>query len=145
VGFGVLRFGLVANLLWIGALKFEDYEVENIKPLVTSSPLFSRLHDKLGAPKLARLIGVIEIVVGSLIAAKPLAPRVSAAGSLGAAGMFLTTLSFLATTPELWQEGRRGMPKLSFAGQFVVKDIVLLGASLLTAAQSLRAADGHPR
>lgn len=58
VGFGVLRFGLVANLLWIGALKFEDYEVENIKPLVTSSPLFSRLHDKLGAPKLARLIGV---------------------------------------------------------------------------------------
>lgn len=83
--------------------------------------------------------------MGSLIAAKPLAPRVSAAGSLGAAGMFLTTLSFLATTPELWQEGRRGMPKLSFAGQFVVNDIVLLGASLLTAAQSLRAADGHPR
>jgi uncharacterized membrane protein YkgB len=33
----------VANLLWIGALKFQDYEVENIKPLLTSSPLFSRL------------------------------------------------------------------------------------------------------
>ena len=56
VGFSVLRSGLVANLLWIGALKFQDYEVENIKPLVTSSPLFSRLHDKLGGPKLARLI-----------------------------------------------------------------------------------------
>jgi uncharacterized membrane protein YkgB len=80
-----------------------------------------------------------------LIAAKPLAPRASAAGSLGAVGMFLTTLSFLATTPQLWQEGRQGVPKLSAAGQFVVKDIVLLGASLLTAAESLRAAADHPR
>ena len=126
--------------MWVGALKFEDYEVENIEPLVTSSPLFSRLHDALGAPKLARLIGVTEIAMGSLIAAKPLTPRFSAAGSFGAAGMFLTTLSFLATTPEAWQDKRRGMPKLSLAGQFVVKDIVLLGASLLTAAESLRAA-----
>ncbi|HKD89191.1 MAG TPA: DUF417 family protein [Streptosporangiaceae bacterium] len=145
VGCSLLRSGLVANLLWIGVLKFENYEVENIKPLVTSSPLFSRLYDKLGGPMLARLIGVTEIAVGSLIAAKPFAPRASAAGSLGAVGMFLTTLSFLATTPELWQERQSGMPKLSLAGQFVVKDIVLLGASVLTAAESLRAAADHPR
>jgi uncharacterized membrane protein YkgB len=145
VGFSVMRSGLGANLLWIGALKFEDYEVENIKPLVTSSPLFSRLQDKLGGPKLARFIGATEIVIGSLIAAKPLAPRASAAGSLGAVGMFLTTLSFLATTPELWQERPQGVPKLSLAGQFVLKDIVLLAASILTAAESLRAAADHPR
>lgn len=145
VGLSVLRSGLVANLLWIGALKFQDYEVENIEPLVTSSPLFSRLHDKLGAQKLARLFGVTEIVMGSLIAAKPVTPRASMVGSLGAVGMFLTTLSFLATTPELWQERQRGSPKLSLAGQFALKDSVLLGASLLTAADSLRAAAGHPR
>jgi reactive chlorine resistance protein C len=67
-GLWVVRSGLVANLLWIGALKFEDYEVENIEPLVTSSPLFARLHGKLGAARLARLIGVTEIAIGSLIA-----------------------------------------------------------------------------
>jgi reactive chlorine resistance protein C len=72
-----------------------------------------------------------------LIAVKPLAPRVSALGSLAAVGMFTTTLSFLITTPEAWQEGR-GEPKLSPAGQFLVKDVVLLGAALLTAAESLR-------
>src|SRR5258708_33406815 len=101
-GFWVLRSGLVTNLLWIGALKFEDYEVENIKPLVTSSPLFSRLHDKLGGPKLARLIGATDIVVGSLIAAKPLAPRASAAGSLVAGAMFVAPRRLLAAAPELW-------------------------------------------
>ncbi|MFE6555687.1 DUF417 family protein [Streptomyces sp. NPDC057746] len=49
-----------------------------------------------------------------------------------------TDHGFLVTTPEAWQE-RRGEPKLSLAGQFLVKDIVLLGASLLTAAESLQA------
>src|SRR5215213_5963882 len=97
VGSSVLRSGLATNLLWIGALKFKQYEVENIDPLVRSSPLFSRLREKLGAPRLARAIGIAEIVLGSLIAAKPAAPKASAAASLGAVGMFLTTLSFLVT------------------------------------------------
>jgi uncharacterized membrane protein YkgB len=137
VGASTLRFGLALNLMVIGRLKFEDYEVENIRPLIASSPPFSRLAAMFGEQRLARLIGATEIVIGSLIAAKPLAPRASALGSLAAVGMFATTLSFLITTPEAWQEGH-GEPKLSPAGQFLVKDVVLLGASLLTAAESLR-------
>lgn len=100
----------------------------------------SHAYARIGADPpgaLARVIGVTEIVMGSLIAAKPVAPRASALGSLAAVGMFATTLSFLVTTPEAWQE-TRGEPKLSPAGQFLIKDIVLLGASLLTAAESLQ-------
>ena len=138
-GFATLRYGLALNLLSIGRLKFEDYEVENIRPLITQSPLFKPPVSKLGERKLARLIGATEIVMGALIAAKPFAPKVSAFGSLAGAAMFATTLSFLATTPEAWQE-KSGEPKLSPAGQFLIKDIVFLGASLLTAGDSLQAA-----
>jgi uncharacterized membrane protein YkgB len=53
--------------------------------------------------------------------------------------MMLGTLSFLATTPEAWQEGQ-GVPQLSMLGEALLKDNVLLGASLLTAADSLPAA-----
>lgn len=137
VGSSVLRSGLATNLLWIGTLKFKQYEVETIDPLLRSSPLFSRLREKLGARRLARVIGIAEIAVGSLIAAKPVAPK--AAASLGAVGMFLTTLSFLVTTPEARQEGE-GMLVPSPVGQFLFKDTVLLAAALLTAAESLRAA-----
>ena len=144
VGFSVMRCGLATALVWIGALKFKDYEVENAEPLVTASPLTSRLHKELGARKLARLIGVTQITLGSLIAAKPFAPHASAAGSFGAVGMFLGTLSFLATTPEAWQEGH-GIPQLSLVGESILKDSVLLGASLLTAAESLRAAHADHR
>ena len=134
-----MRCGLVTTLVWIGAMKFNDYEVENAEVLVTASPLTSRLREKLGAQKLARLIGVTQITLGSLIAAKPFAPQASAVGSFGAAGLMLGTLSFLATTPEAWQDGK-GMPQLSMLGEALLKDTVLLGASLLTAADSLRAA-----
>ena len=140
VGSFVLRSGLATNLLLIGALKFKEYEVENIDPLVRSSPLSSRLREKLGARRLARVIGSAEIALGSVIAAKPVAPKASAAASLGAVGMFLTTLSFLVTTPEASQEGE-GRLVPSPVGQFLLKDIVLLAAALLTAAESLRAAD----
>lgn len=144
VGLSVTRCGLATTLLWIGALKFTDYEVENAEVLVTASPLTSRLRARLGAQRLARLIGITQITLGTLIVAKPLAPRASAAGSLGAAGMMLGTLSFLITTPEAWQEGQ-GMPQLSMLGEALLKDTVLLGASLLTAADSLRAAHAGSR
>jgi uncharacterized membrane protein YkgB len=112
IGFSVMRCGLATTFVWVGAVKFKDYEVENAEVLVTASPLTSRLREKLGAQKLGRLIGVTQIALGSLIAAKPFAPRASAVGSFGAAGMMLGTLSFLVTTPEAWQEGQ-GIPQLS--------------------------------
>ncbi len=136
----VTRYGLVTTLVWIGALKFTDYEVQNAEVLVIASPLTSRLRKKLGAKKLAWLVGVTQITLGALIAAKPIAPRASAVGSFGAAGLMVSTLSFLATTPEAWREGPGGIPQLSVLGEALLKDTVLLGASLLTAAESLRAA-----
>jgi uncharacterized membrane protein YkgB len=134
-----MRSGLATTLLWIGALKFTDYEVQNAEVLVKASPLTSWLREKLGARTLGRILGVTQITLGSLIAAKPVAPRASAAGSIGAAAMMCSTLSFLVTTPEAWQDGR-GLPRLSMLGEALLKDSVLLGAALLTAAESMRAA-----
>ena len=48
-----------------------------------------------------------------------------------AVGMFLTTLSLLATTPGVWEPGEGGFPALStIPGQFLLKDLALLGISL---------------
>jgi uncharacterized membrane protein YkgB len=57
--------------------------------------------------------------------------------------MFLTTLTFLITTPG-WEPSLGGFPALSaMPGQFVLKDIVLLGASLWTAGEALTARRTH--
>ena len=89
------------------------------------------------------LLGVVEIAIGVLIALRPVWPLGSAVGSGLAVGMFLTTLSFLVTTPG-WEPSLGGFPALSaMPGQFLLKDVVLLGVALFTAGEALGAAQSH--
>jgi uncharacterized membrane protein YkgB len=82
---------------------------------------------------------VVEIAIGLLIALRPVWPMGSSVGSGLAVGMFLTTLTFLSTTPR-WEPSLGGFPALSaMPGQFLLKDVVLLGVSLFTAGEALGA------
>jgi len=143
VGALVSRYGLVVVLVWVGALKFTAYEAEGIEPLIANSPLMSWALQAFGLRTLASLIGITEIVLGLMIATRPFTPRVSAWGSLGAVGVFLITLTFLLSTPGVWQPGY-GFPFLSpMPGGFLAKDVVLLGAAIWTAGEAMHAA-AHP-
>ncbi len=140
VGAKVIRYGLVVILLAVGALKFTAYEAEGIQGLVANSPLMSWGYSVFSVRSFAALIGVIEITLGILIATRPFAPKVSAIGSIGAIIMFLLTLTFLLTTPGVWQPGY-GFPFPSpMPGQFLAKDLLMLGAAIWTAGEALRAA-----
>jgi uncharacterized membrane protein YkgB len=58
-----------------------------------------------------------------------------------AIGVFATTLSFLFSTLG-WEPSLGGFPALSaFPGQFLLKDIVCLGASVWSLGESLRAVE----
>src|SRR5438445_10601382 len=56
--------------------------------------------------------------------------------------MSLVTLSFLITTPECWVpalgSSEHGFPLLSGAGRLVVKDAIMMGAALVTMADSAK-------
>lgn len=134
----VLRYGLVLIIAWFGIFKFTQAEAEAIQPLLVHSPVLSWLYAILDVRGASRLIGSLELVIAALIALRPLAPRVSFVGSLGAVGMFLTTLSFLATTPGMFAVVE-GVPIPSGAGGFVIKDLLLLGAALWSAGEALGA------
>lgn len=136
-GTQLTRYSLVLVFLWIGGMKFTNYEAEGIRPFVENSPLMSWLYQILSVSQFSAILGVVEITAGLLIATRPVWPRLSAYSSLAAA-MFLGTLSFIVTTPG-W-EPSLGFPALSVPGQFLLKDAVLLGASLWTAAEARQAA-----
>ncbi len=145
LGGSVLRYGLVAVLLWVGALKFTAYESDGIKPLVSNSPLMSWGYHVMSERGFAALLGVIEITLGVLIAARRISPMASAVGSLGAVFMFLITLTFVLSTPGVWQPGY-GFPFPSpMPGQFLLKDLLLLGAAVWTAGEALHAAGNMER
>ena len=133
VGRELARYGLVVVVAWIGLMKFTAYEAEGIRPFVANSPLLSWVYGPLSVRGFSTVLGVVEVAVALLIAARPLLPRVSAFGSALAVGMFLTTLSFLITTPGVWEPSLGGFPALSAVpGQFLIKDLALLGISLWT-------------
>lgn len=141
IGKAIVRWGLVLVLVWIGAMKFTGYEAMGIQPLVAHSPLVSWMYDVLSVRSFSARLGIVEIGTAALIALRRLSPIASALGGLLAIGLFLTTLSFLFSTPG-WEPSLGGFPALSaMPGQFLLKDVVLLGASVWVLGESLNAMD----
>jgi len=140
VGRELARYGLVVVVGWIGLMKFTTYESEGIRLYVTNSPLMSWVYGSLSVRSFSAALGVVEVSIALLIAARPLSPRASALGSALAVGMFLTTLSFLVTTPGVWEPSAGGFPALSGKpGQFLIKDLALLGISLWSLGEAWQA------
>lgn len=135
----LLRYGLVLVIGWIGLLKFTDYEAHGIEPLVANSPLMSWLYGIFSVTTFSTLLGVLKVATAVLLAVKPWWPRVSAVGSVLAIGLFVATISFLFTTPGIGEASAGGFPLLSTTGQFLIKDVVLVGVSAWTLADALAA------
>lgn len=82
-------------------------------------------------------LGVVEVVIAILIALRPWSRKASVIGSALAVLMFLTTLSFLFSTPG-WEPSLGGFPAVSaMPGQFLLKDVVLLGAAIWSLGEAL--------
>jgi reactive chlorine resistance protein C len=164
-GIHLCRFGLVIVLIWIGGLKAFRYEANGIVPFVANSPVMNFFYayeapdykkhmNKEGEFKPENIewhkenntyffsygLGLLIVLIGILIAVYPFAPGLSAVGSFLAFIMSLVTLSFLITTPETWVpnlgDTEYGFPYLSAAGRLVIKDVIMLGASVATMAQA---------
>ena len=134
------RYGLVVVVGWIGLMKFTAYEAEGIRLYVTNSPLLGWVYGFMSTRGFSAVLGVVEVAIALLIAARPFSPRASALGSALAVGMFLTTLSFLVTTPGVWEPSAGGFPALSGRpGQFLIKDLALLGISLWSLGEAWKA------
>lgn len=168
IGIAVARIGLIVVLLWIGGLKAAPYEADGIVPFMANSPVMSFLY-RYQAPEyrkhmnkegelvpanrewhtenrtyvFALGLGAAIVTFGLLLCFHPWLPQVATVGSFLVFLMSFVTLSFLITTPECWVPARgdaqHGFPFLSGAGRLVVKDAIMMGAALVTMADSARA------
>lgn len=167
VGVHLARWGIVIVLLWIGGLKAFRYEAVGIVPFVAHSPLMNffykydvpeyktymnkegeyieeniKWHTENNTYLFSYGLGTVICIIGLMIAVYPVWPGVSALGSLLACIMSLVTLSFLISTPQTWVpdlgDAEHGFPYLSVAGRLVIKDVIMLGASIATMGQAAR-------
>ena len=136
VGGLAARYGLAIVIGAFGLLKFTNYEAQGIAPLVSESPFMSCLYDIFSVYTFSVLLGVFEVAAAVLIAVKPWWPKASILGSALAILLFVATISFLFTTPGAFDDSV-GYPALTTG--FLFKDVALLGISLWTLADALRA------
>jgi uncharacterized membrane protein YkgB len=168
LGMGLMRFALVLVLVWIGGLKFAKYEADSIVPLVANSPMMSffyhhptpeyRTHmnkegelnvahrqwnESNGTYPVSYALGIVIVSIGLLIALHPFLPQLATVGSFLLILMACTTLSFLVTTPEVWVpalgDSVHGFPYLAGGGRLIIKDSIMLGAAVVTLADSAKA------
>ena len=121
-----------------GGMKFTAYEAAGIKGLVEHSWFISWMYGFLSVQGFSNFLGVVEISIGLLILGRVFSPLWSFFGGVLSAGLFMTTICMLFTTPGVI-EPNLGFPAITAdTGQFLLKDIGLLALSLHVALESAR-------
>lgn len=159
-----IRFGIVVVFLWIGGLKFFTYEADGIVPFVANSPFLSffynhptdykkhinkegelidinhQWHETNNTYTFSRFLGAVLVALAVFVALYRILPLYSTIASILIFFMTIGTLSFLLTTPESWvphlSDQQWGFPYLSARGRLVLKDIVILGGSIINMSES---------
>ena len=136
LGRAVAIAGLVLPLLLIGGLKFTEFEVQALKPMIGSAPWLAWLHRVFGEAGASYFLGTFEITTALLLLASARSARAGVVAGALASLIFLTTCSLLLVMP-VWEPSLGGFPALSGLGQFLIKDIALLGISLVVLGENL--------
>jgi uncharacterized membrane protein YkgB len=124
-GAGIVRWSIVLLLLFFGALKWTAAEANAIAPFIANSPALRWIGLVFGRQGASEFIGVLEFSIAILMALRRWAPRLAMVGGFLGTVMFLTTLSFIVTTPGIGD-----------GAAFLMKDLTLLGGALWTAGEA---------
>lgn len=165
LGIHLIRVAILIIFVWIGGLKFYNYEAEGIVPFVANSPFMSFFYTK-SAPEykdyklkegefdaakhawhqenntygFSRGLGILIMTIGILTFLGIWSSKIGLVGSALAIIMMIGTLSFLVTTPEVWVpnlgSGEYGFPLLTGAGRLVLKDVAIIAGALVCLSDS---------
>jgi len=133
----LIRASLVIVFLFFGYQKWFEYEAQVLIPFISHGPLISWLYPLFGIRGASWFLGVAEWLFGALLLLGFCSPRLSALGSLGSVITFVSTVTIIPFMPDGWAESAGGFPAMSGNVPFLMKDVVLLAASLYLLRQDL--------
>ena len=128
--------GVVLVLLSIGGLKFTQVEIEGLKPIIGSTPWLAWMYPAFGEAGASYLLGVVELATALLLMLSPWSVRAGIVGGAIAALTFFVTTTIMFAAP-IWETASGGFPWINALGQFLIKDVALLGVTLSILGESL--------
>ena len=174
LGIHLIRVAIFFIFVWIGGLKFFNYEAEGIVPFVANSPFMSffytkdapeykeyklkegevdakkqQWHEENNTYGFSKGLGLMIMAFGILTLLGIFWPKAGIVGAVLVFIMTIGTLSFLVTTPECWVPDlggpEHGFPLLSGAGRLVIKDVCILAGALVVISDCARRILGQKR
>jgi uncharacterized membrane protein YkgB len=125
-----VRASMVLIYFFFGYQKWFDYEAQGLIPFFTHGPLIFWMYPVFGVKGASYFLGVSEWLFGALLFAGFWNKKLGILGALGSVATFITTITIIPFMPDGWAPSAGGFPAMVGNVAFLMKDVVLLAASV---------------
>jgi uncharacterized membrane protein YkgB len=125
----IVRASMVIMFFFFGYQKWWAYEAERLVPFISNGPLIWWLYPVFGHQGASWFLGAAEWTFGSMLFAGFWDKRLGVLGAAGSTATFIATVTIIPFMPDGW-DAAAGFPAMTGNVPFLMKDVVLLAASL---------------
>jgi uncharacterized membrane protein YkgB len=124
----LMRAAMVLIFALFGYQKWFDYEAQVLIPFISHGPFIFWLEPVFGVHGASYFLGVSEWLFGALLLAGFWNKPLGILGAIGSTGTFMMTVTIIPFMPNGW--AAVGFPAMAINNAFLLKDVVLLVASI---------------
>ena len=126
----LIRASMVIMFFFYGYQKWFEYEAKLLIPFISNGPLISWLYPVFGIRGATWFIGAAEWTFGALLFLEFWNKTLGMLGAAGSVITFVATFTIIPFMPDGWAVSAGGFPAMNDNVAFVMKDIVILAASV---------------
>jgi uncharacterized membrane protein YkgB len=131
----LVRAAMVLIFALFGYQKWFDYEAQVLIPFISNGPFIFWLEPVFGVHGASYFLGVSEWLFGTLLFAGFWNKPLGILGAIGSSGTFIMTVTIIPFMPDGW--AAVGFPAMAINNAFLLKDVVLLAASVYLLKQDI--------
>jgi uncharacterized membrane protein YkgB len=136
IDYHLIRASMVLIFLSFGYQKWFEYEAQVLIPYISNGPLIFWLYPAFGVRGASWFLGVSEWLIGALLFLGFWDKRLGILGAIGSTFTFVATVTIIPFMPNGWDPAA-GFPAMAGNVPFLMKDVVLLAASIYLLKQDL--------
>src|SRR5262249_16938601 len=125
----LVRASMVIIYLLFGYQKWWEYEAQTLIPFISNGPLIRWMHPVFGIRGASWFLGISEWGTAGLLIWGFWNKKAGVVGAALSAATFITTITIVPFMPDGW-DAAAGFPAMKGNVAFLMKDVVLLAASL---------------
>ncbi len=130
IDYHAVRASMVIIFLFFGYQKWFEYEAQVLIPYISNGPLIWWMYPVFGIRGASWFLGVAEWTFGALLFAGFWDKRLGILGAAGSVVTFIMTVTIIPFMPDGWAASAGGFPAMTGNIPFLMKDVVLLAASI---------------